>query len=150
MQTSDNGQFDPSKLSIIDIKFIKGQIDTPESFSAEAVKEYKIQNTLELSFNIAEKLAKSEYNVSIETISQNPGNNEATGSFHLIFIFSIENLEVLAKLNKDNLVELDPALGSALASLTYSTSRGLLINKVSGTALEKLILPVINPNELLQ
>ncbi len=150
MQTSANGKFEPGKVSIIDIKFIKGQIDSPESFSLDAIKEYKIENTLQLAFNLSEKLAKSEYKVDIETISQNSGNNEAKGSFHLIFIFRVDNLEELAKLNKDSLVDLDPALGNALASVTYSTARGLLINKVSGTPLEKLILPVINPNNLLE
>jgi hypothetical protein len=150
MQTLVNEKFDPGKVSIIEIKFIKGQIDAPESYSPDTVKEYKIDNTLELAFNITEKLAKSEYKVDIETISSNSNNIEAKGSFHIIFIFRIDNLEELAKLNKDNLVDLDPALGNALVSITYSTARGLLINKVSGTPLEKFILPVIDPNTLIK
>lgn len=150
MQTLVNEKFDPGKVSIIEIKFIKGQIDAPESYSPDAVKEYKIDNTLELAFNITEKLAKSEYKVDIETISSNSNNVEAKGSFHIIFIFRIDNLEELSKLNKDNLVDLDPALGNALVSITYSTARGLLINKVSGTPLEKFILPVIDPNTLIK
>jgi hypothetical protein len=150
MQTLVNEKFDPGRVSIIEIKFIKGQIDAPESYSPDTVKEYKIDNTLELAFNITEKLAKSEYKVDIETISSNSNNIEAKGSFHIIFIFRIDNLEELAKLNKDNLVDLDPALGNALVSITYSTARGLLINKVSGTPLEKFILPVIDPNTLIK
>lgn len=150
MQTLVNEKFDPGKVSIIEIKFIKGQIDAPESYSPDTVKEYKINNTLELAFNITEKLAKSEYKVDIETISSNSNNIEAKGSFNIIFIFRIDNLEELAKLTKDNLVDLDPALGNALVSITYSTARGLLINKVSGTPLEKFILPVIDPNTLIK
>lgn len=150
MQTLVNEKFDPGKVSIIEIKFIKGQIDAPESYSSDTVKEYKINNTLELAFNITEKLAKSEYKVDIETISSNSNNIEAKGSFNIIFIFRIDNLEELAKLTKDNLVDLDPALGNALVSITYSTARGLLINKVSGTPLEKFILPVIDPNTLIK
>lgn len=150
MQTLVNEKFDPGRVSIIEIKFIKGQIDAPESYSPDTVKEYKINNTLELAFNITEKLAKSEYKVDIETISSNSNNIEAKGSFHIIFIFRIDNLEELAKLTKDNLVDLDPALGNALVSITYSTARGLLINKVSGTPLEKFILPVIDPNTLIK
>jgi hypothetical protein len=150
MQTWDSGKFDPAQISIIDIRFIKGQIEAPESFSADAVTEYKIENTLQLYFNPADKLAKTEFIINIETVSNNSSNSEAKGYFHLIFIFRIENLEELAKLNKNNLVETEPTLTSSLASLTYSTSRGLLINKVTDTPLHKLILPVIDPNSLLR
>jgi hypothetical protein len=45
---------------------------------------------------------------------------------------------------------LHPSLGNALASITYSTSRGILMTRFQGTALSDFILPVINPNNLLE
>jgi hypothetical protein len=43
-----------------------------------------------------------------------------------------------------------PVLANSIAAISYSTSRGVLLMQIKGSALEKLILPIINPNELLK
>ena len=70
-------------------------------------------------------------------------------NFHLVFVYRVENLEELAKPDKNNLLDLYPALGNALSSITYSTSRGILLSRLQGTALQNFVLPIINPNKLL-
>lgn len=145
---SDKQTFDPEKLSIIEFKFIKGQVDTPEEFDMKKIQGYHIENDLELAFNLEEKLAKTDYSVKIQTKSKGKNSKEATGDFHLVFIFKVENLDELTKLVK-NTVNFQSALGNALSSITYSTSRGILLTRLQGTALQNFILPVINPNKLL-
>jgi hypothetical protein len=44
---------------------------------------------------------------------------------------------------------LDPDLGNALSAITYSTARGILLTRLQGTAFQDFILPIINPNNLL-
>jgi hypothetical protein len=66
----------------------------------------------------------------------------------LIFIYRIENLEELATPEKNKQLHLNPALTSALSSVTYSTSRGILLTRLQGTALQHFVLPIINPNNL--
>lgn len=146
---SDNQLFDPEKLSIIEFKFIKGQVDTPEDFIIDKVDGYQLKNTLQLAFNLEEKLVKADFTVEIKTESKGENPKESTGSFHLLFIYRVENLEELAKPNKNNLLDLHPALGNALSSITYSTSRGILLTRLQGTALQNFVLPIINPNKLL-
>jgi hypothetical protein len=67
----------------------------------------------------------------------------------LIFIYRIENLEELASPEKNKRLHLNPALTNALSSVTYSTSRGILLTRLQGTALQHFVLPIINPNNLL-
>ncbi|MNY64312.1 hypothetical protein D3C86_2014030 [compost metagenome] len=50
----------------------------------------------------------------------------------------------------DETITIHPALGNALASITYSTSRGILMTRFQGTVLSDFILPVIDPNSLLE
>jgi hypothetical protein len=145
---SDKQVFEPGKLSITDFKLIKGQVDIPEDFDAGLVEGHLLENSLQLGFNLKEKLVKSDFIIEIKTDSKGANSKEATGSFHLVFIFSVENLEELTQLNK-NIVKLHPDLGSALSAITYSTSRGILLTRLQGTAFQKFILPVINPNKLL-
>ena len=60
-----------------------------------------------------------------------------------------ENLEELASSKKNKRLHLNPALTNAISSVTYSTSRGILLTRLQGTALQNFVLPIINPNNLL-
>jgi hypothetical protein len=128
---------------------IKGQADTPEIFDTNKVIGHKLDNTLQLGFNLEEKLAKATFKVSVMTDSKGGNECEASGNFHLIFIYRIENLEELASPEKNKRLHLNPALTNALSSVTYSTSRGILLTRLQGTALQHFVLPIINPNNLL-
>jgi hypothetical protein len=146
----DNIVFDPEKITLIDFKMIKGQVDTPENFDIGKVGGHQLDNSLQLSFNLDDKLAKADFTVSIKTDSKGDNETEASGNFHLIFIYRIENLDELAKLEKNKRLNLNPGLANALSSVTYSTSRGILLTRLQGTALQNFVLPIINPNKLLQ
>lgn len=146
---SDKQIFDSTKLSIVEFKLIKGQIDTPEDFVIEKVEKYNLENSLQLGFSLEEKLVKADFTIEIKTESKSENLKEATGSFHFVFIFRVGNLEELAILDKNNMVEVHSHLGNALSSITYSTSRGILLTRLQGTALQNFILPIIDPNKLL-
>jgi len=146
---SDKSEFDPEKISIIEFKFIKALVVTPESFITEKADDFQLENTLQLSFNLEEKLVKADFTVEITTNSKGINGKEASGNFHLVFIYRVLNLEKLTEPEKNNLIELHPDLGNALSAVTYSTSRGILMMRMQGTALQNFILPIINPNKLL-
>lgn len=146
----DKNVFDPERIALIDFKMIKGQVDTPENFDISKVIGHELDNSLQLSFNLDDRLAKADFTVSMKTDSKGENETEATGNFHLIFIFRIENLEELVTHEKNNRLNLNPVLANALSSITYSTSRGILLTRLQGTALQNFVLPVINPNKLLQ
>ena len=145
----DKNVFDPEKITLIDFKMIKGQVDTPENFDISKVVGHQLDNSLQLGFNLEDKLAKADFTVSVKTDSKGENETEATGNFHLIFIYRIENLEELAIPEKNKRLNLNPGLGNALSSVTYSTSRGILLTRLQGTALQNFVLPIINPNNLL-
>lgn len=145
----DKNVFDPEKITLIDFKMIKGQVDTPENFDISKVVGHQLDNSLQLGFNLDDKLAKADFTVSVKTDSKGENETEATGNFHLIFIYRIENLEELATPKKNKRLNLNPGLANALSSVTYSTSRGILLTRLQGTALQNFVLPIINPNNLL-
>ena len=149
IKMSDNQIFEAEKLSILEFKFLKDQVDTPEDFVIEKVIEYKIENSLQLAFNLEEKLSKVDFSIEITTNCGDPNVKEASGSFHLVYVYKVENLEELTVLNKSNLIEVQAVLTNALSSITYSTSRGILFLRLQGTALQNFMLPIINPNKLL-
>ena len=141
-----DSKFDPDKMTIYDFKMANGHVDSPEDFDTSTIEGYPIENGLKLGFNMEDKLVKADFKIEIKTKSKNL--KEAKGSFQFVFIYKVENLEELANPDDNNQIELDAALGSALSAVTYSTSRGVLLTRLQGTALQQFILPIIDPNKL--
>lgn len=110
---SDNTNiFDPEKISIIEFKMVKSQVDVPEEFDISNVKGHYLDNSLQLGFNLAEKLVKADFTIEIKTESEGKNAKEATGNFHLVFIYRVENLIELAKPDEKNLIALHPGLAN--------------------------------------
>lgn len=142
----DKHVFESEKMSLVDFKMIKGQINTPEIFDITSVSGHRLESNLEFGFSLIDRLAKADFSVQIKTESVD--KNEASGHFHFVFIYRVENLEELAIQRENEKIELHPALANALASVTYSTSRGILLTRLQGTALQNFVLPIVNPNSL--
>ncbi len=148
--SNNNNIFEPEKISIVDFKMLKDQVDVPEEFETANVEGHHLDNSLQLGFNLDEKLVKADFTIEIKTESKGQTTKEASGNFHLVFIYHVENLNGLAKPDGKNLIEMHHGLANALSSITYSTSRGILLTRLQGTALQNFVLPIINPNKLLQ
>jgi len=146
----DKNIFDPEKIVLIEFKMIKGQVDTAENFDMNKVVGYELDNTLQLGFNLEDKLSKADFTISLKTNSKGENETESIGNFHMIFIYCIDNLADLAKYEKNKGLNINPVLANALSSITYSTSRGILITRLQGTAMQNFILPVINPGKLIK
>jgi hypothetical protein len=140
----------PEKIEIVDFKITKGQINSPFDFEIEKVEGHTFNVDFKLGFNLVDKLVKADFSVNVETKSNAEDTEEAIGTFSFVFVFYVDNIEELTTLEKDQTVTLHTALCNALASITYSTSRGILMTRFQGTALRDFILPVINPNNLLE
>lgn len=145
----DKTPFDPEKLSIVNFKLLKGQIDEPEEFAIDKVQGHYVENGLKFGTNLKEKLVKVDYTIEIKTDSNGENIEEASGNFHLVYVFKVENLQELAVLDTINHIELDSLLSSNLASISHSTSRGILLTRLQGTAFQNFILPVIATNKLI-
>ncbi len=135
---------------MVDHKLLRGQIDTPEQFDQEKIAGFFTDNSLQLGFNLQDKLAKAEISIQIRSNSENKNEKEATGNFELVYIYSVENLDELSRKESSNdKLLIDPVLANTLASISYSTSRGILLSRLQGTVFENFILPVIDISVLL-
>jgi hypothetical protein len=147
MMSDKSPLFDPETIRLIEFKMLKGRVEEPEDFVPNGGKGYSLENSLQLSFNLEQQLVKADFTIEIKCRSKN--NKVAAGNFHLVFVYHIENLSDLTKQNKNQLIEPDPQLTDAISFLTYSTSRGALLIRLQGTALQNFILPVTNTGNQL-
>ncbi len=149
MQSNEIGQLQPEKIHILNVNILKCSIESPFEFSIKNIHTHDFTYKFEVAFNLEDLLIKTDFILNIATKSKIAVEEEAVGSFHFVFIFKIDNLKELAILNKNNTIDLGGGLDNAIASLTYSTSRGILLTRLKGTALENFMLPVIDPNQLI-
>jgi hypothetical protein len=150
MQMRDKGVFNPEKIIWVNFKMIKAQVEASENFDFGTVVGHELDNSMRLSFDLNNKLAKVDFFLRVTTRSNGGNEEEANGNFQLTFIYLVENLEELATPQESNRLDLDPRLANALSSVTYSTARGILLTRLQGTALQDFVLPIINPATLLQ
>jgi|SRR5690554_80384 len=143
-------KFCADKIQIVDFKIIKGHIESPFEFDMSAIAGHTFNVEFQMGFNFQESLVKADFKVFVETNSSESIPEEAQGSFHFVYTFHIENFAELAFYNVDNTLDVDVNLGNALAAILHSTSRGVLMTRFQGTALESFIMPVIDPKELLR
>jgi len=143
-------KFSADKIQIVDFKIIKGQIESPFEFDMSTIKGHTFNVEFHMGFSLQESLVKADFKVFVETNSTVSIPEEAKGSFHFVYIFHVDNLEDLASYNSEDILDVDGSLSNAIAAITHSTSRGILMTRFQGTALEGFIMPVIDPNELLK
>ena len=87
-----------------------------------------------------------------EATQPEPTRYEDMGSCRLGFTFFLENFEELinpAEKEEDGLL-VDSLTMAHLLAMAYSTSRGMILVKTRGTSLEGSLLPVIDPQQLME
>jgi hypothetical protein len=142
--------FDPERISLAEYRLTRSSFVTPDNFNEGCVVGHQLDHTLKLGFNAEEKIARVEFSLSIKTNSNHHNKAEATGNFHFAFFYHIENSEELITLDKKKQMTVHADLSHALASLTYSTTRGVLLLHLQGTALHTFKLPIIHPSKLVK
>ena len=140
--------FDPNKVEIIDFKITKGRIDAPFEFDSTSIENFETTMSFHPSFDVENALVRVDMGFEITTNST-ANQVEAKAEFNFVYIFKIENLRLLIEMNKKKIVSVNENLTLAIAAIAFSTSRGILMTRLQGTALENYILKIIAPEELL-
>ena len=73
------------------------------------------------------------------------------GEYHIEFVYQVENLDEFMEENEaetEGFVVSDE-LGATIAGISYSTARGIILDRTHATYFNGVILPVLNPRDLL-
>lgn len=141
--------FNVDQLHLREFRLVKGQIDSPFEFNSDEVDGYHFEVGFEMGFDIENKLIKADFQANIKTKPAAGYEQQATGYFEFVYIFEVENIKALVVEKSGNGFEVDSQLANAISSISYSTSRGVLLTRFQGTALANFILPVFDPEKLI-
>ena len=145
----DQVTLEPEKILFREFKILRGNINSPLEFKQKSILSYKSDVAFDIAFLLDKNIIKSEIEIEAKTISGSKNKTEADGFFHIAFFFEIEHLDQYILENTPKQIHIHPGMANAIASISYSTARGIILSRLQGTALSAFILPVINPNDLL-
>lgn len=150
----DEAKVDISKISLLHVEIvsfsIKNDINTPVRKSD--IKKIDFTFNTELRFNVELKETLIKLKVDVIATHEKSSEIEVGGNFVLDFIYKSENFEDYIRVEdeKNKKLDLTPAFILTLLGLSYSTARGIIFSRSSGTILEGILLPIIAPATLLE
>tara|TARA_R110002049_G_scaffold227850_2_gene399976 strand:- start:51 stop:512 length:462 start_codon:yes stop_codon:yes gene_type:complete len=148
---SINEELRPENIEIIHYRIESGSLNNPDGFDDATVTAFVSDSALELGFIPIEQIVRCDFKVKLKTNSEQLKTEEATAGFHIYFIFKIKNFNELVQVNEENNnLKVHPWLSQSVASMTYSTCRGILLTRLQGTAFANFYLPAIAPATLLE
>lgn len=139
------------KIILLSVDVVNASLNSPFDFNKNELLHYDAVTNFDMSFVIEESLVKADLTVEISTVSENDQDcGESNARYAFVFFFNVENFDELYEIDAKNVLILKGGLANALASISYSTARGILLTRLQGTAFSEFILPVIDPNTLLE
>lgn len=143
-------KIDPEAITIEHIRIIQSNITTEKPFrdNPQKIDQFEITNTQNSAFNFEEKRIRIRLNTCVKGLNENQEELGVSGDFVIEFHLYIDNFNDFVTEEKGG-KRVSDSLGSTLVGIIYSTSRGIIYEKIQGTDLSGCILPVINPHSLI-
>ena len=111
------------------------------------VRDVELPPTIKTA--IERKLKQEQESLEYE-FRLSKAEKEAEARFNFVYIYTLENYDDLIETKKGKVELLNDNLMPAVAAISFSTSRGVLMTRLQGTAMKDYILPIINPDDLLK
>lgn len=111
-----------------------------------------IREDVQIDFNLNARLnIDLDHDLILVTLGVNTvtkaDNPEKIGFIEVVYLFEVLELKKLQR--DDKKLWLPDQFTATLIGLSISTTRGIILTKFSGTILEKIIMPVIDPRKLV-
>ena len=151
---NEERKIEPEKIHILSIKTLKGKIENREDVPSSSIVGYRYKNALAIALNLDEKIVGLKHTIYIDTFNKKQEELNIKASYTHEFIFKVDNLNDFVEVSEEKdetereEENIDPIMLGTLAGIAYSTVRGIVMNRTQGTALNAVILPVIDPKKL--
>jgi hypothetical protein len=146
---SVNSSFNVDLASINEIVIRQASI---ENKTALAKLSDKVHFNVTFGFipgiNVDLKKFRIVFTCTITAKGENDQLLDVRGTFDVLFLFHIDNIDELVTITNNEVAEIDESLIASIANIVYSTSRGIIYTRCLGTIMEKFILPVISTDKL--
>lgn len=146
----------PEKISVLDFRLLKSQFHIGEDIvDANLQGNINVDVNLTHGVNVQEKVIPITLGIIITTKDAQQKEQDIRAEYLGQFAIKVQNLDDY--LIKENLekgetaeVTIDGSIIFNAVSIAYSTFRGIIYSQLLGTKLQGLMLPVIDPTQLIK
>ncbi len=144
------------KIHLEGVRILKSHFEVSEINNQSEIDSFSMGFKSEAGFNIQDNQHRFSLFVKIKGLDKKEEYMGVSGEYHIDFYYYIENLEDFIHweegkegLENDENFSVSQVLGATIAGISYSTSRGIILDRTQATDFNGVLLPVINPNLLL-
>lgn len=133
-------------IVVKDIHLLQVEV-TEQKLNVKAFKEeknHKLNVGHKLLHNLKDERIKLEFVFSFKN-----GSEEPLLFFQIDFHFHIANLSNFYDLKTENHPVFSGHLVATLIGICFSTSRGIILEKLNNAGIKNILLPIVSPQEML-
>ncbi len=152
MKTKQNNtSIDIDKLSLLKITVFKAHLEASEAFrdAPKSINEFAVETATDSAFNFKEKLCRFRLFLKFAAQDKEMQALGLDAEYGIEFHYHIANLNDYLIHKEGNEVEVDSKLGITLCGVSYSTARGIILERMQGTWFDGVILPIVDASQII-
>lgn len=140
----------PELMTVLSVRILKSIIDTTDEYisNQQLHDGVEIQMGQQTALNVEQKNVRVHLFVHLTATKNETEPIGLSGEYLIEFIIHVANLEEFL-IKSDNRQLIDQKLGGTLTGIVFSTARGIIFERTAATLFNGVILPIIDPNQLL-
>lgn len=143
-------KINPAKIHLEEIKILKAQYLVGDSFQNDELEELYVGHKSESGFNIKENAMQFKLFINVEGLDKEKKVVDIRAEYIILYTYKIDNLKDFISAGSDEKgFSVDISLGATIAGISYSTARGIILDRTQATEFNGVLLPVIDPKELV-
>lgn len=141
----------PELIKIISVKTFKSSVSATEDYVNNQIKPsgVAINVGLNTTYSIVAKNIRVRLSIELKSTNGEEETVGVDGEFVIEFTIHVDNLDEFI-ITKDGKQIIDKKLEVTINGIVYSTARGIVYEKTIATPFEGVLLPVIDPDLLIE
>lgn len=144
-----NIKIDPEKIHIQSVRILNAHFSIKEDFDPDEFLSLAMGFKSETVFNLEKNLLNFKLFIKVEGLNKDEEFTGISVKYIIEYFYLIENLNDFADFEEDESYTISQQLGATIAGISYSTSRGIILDRTQTSEFNGILLPVVDPNKLL-
>lgn len=140
----------PELIHMTSLNVYKASVETSDEYldSPLEINNIGVEYAQQSALNIDDKAIRIRLEIRLNPVDEEKKSIGINAGYGIEFHFEVENLEDFLSDEEDE-KKINGVLAGTLMGIAYSTARGIIFDRTQGTFFKGVILPVIDPKELV-
>jgi hypothetical protein len=149
--TSAKSNIDSTRINLRSIRLLESQFSTSDQFLKNQVTPTRIDAQIghETRVNPDSNFLGIRLNIKLNALDDNDQDLGLKAQYLIQFGYTIVNLKELVQTDAEEL-NIDPQLHTTIISISYSTARGIILERTQGSYFNGVLLPILNPSDIIK